>query len=455
METTVDYLSSYSLSLDFNELPGEVIHQTKRQLIDSLGCAIGGFESEPSKIARRIASGVSCRQPATIIGSGQQTTPELATFANGIMVRYIDFNDVYRSAETKEGGHPSDNFAPVLSCAEIAHADGKRFITAAVLAYEIFLGLNASVNLREKGLDHVTNGVISSVIGASKVLGLSSDQMAQAINLALVANIALCQTRVEGVSMWKGCAFANTARNAVFAAQLASQGLTGPTPIFEGRYGFFNALGGTFKLAPLGSNSRSFRIMGAAIKPFPAGGLSLAAIEAALIIRPHIINVEDITEVNIKTSNMSFEIMAGDPEKWHPKNRETADHSIPYVIAVALMFGGVEVHHFSQDYLHNTQLIELVQKVKVTPSEECNRMMPEANVGIVEVATKSGQKFSERVDYHRGHPKNPMNDGDIEKKFLSLTRDHLNSERSKSILDLIWNLEQVEDINQLMLLLTF
>jgi len=237
MDQLVDYLSDYTAALSFNDLPAEVVHHAKRLLIDTLGCAIGGYASAPSKMARALAATVMSDQPATVLGSGQQTSLELATFANGVMIRYLDFNDGYTG---KESGHPSDAIAAILSPAEVAHRNGQSVITATVLAYEVFCRLCDAVCVRDRGFDHVTIGVMASTLAAAKALGLSRDQMRQALNLSVTANLALYQTRIGEVSLWKGCAFANASRNAVFAVLLAALGMTGPAPIFSGAGGFFS-----------------------------------------------------------------------------------------------------------------------------------------------------------------------------------------------------------------------
>ena len=252
MENITGNLSAYGATLRYEDLPSEAIHKTKGLLIDTLSCGIGGFSSEPARIARRVAGTIyQCEMPATILGTSQTSSPELATFANGVMIRYLDFNDSFVS---KGGGHPSDNFAPVLTCADAIHAGGKGVIVAAVLAYEVFGRLFDQFNLTPKGFDQAVTGVISGTMGASKILRLSEKQMAQAINLAVVANLSLGQTRLGELSMWKGCAMANAGRNAVFAALLAREGLTGPEPIFEGRSGFFKVVTGPFQLEKFGGN---------------------------------------------------------------------------------------------------------------------------------------------------------------------------------------------------------
>ena len=448
MDKIVDYLCDYTRSLSFEDLPAEVVSQAKRLLVDTLGCAIGGYASEPSKIARALADVISSRPPATVLGSGQQTSLDLATFANGVMIRYLDFNDGYTS---KESGHPSDAIAAVLSPAEIAHGDGKSVITATVLAYEVFCRLCDAVSVRSRGFDHVTIGVMASTAAAAKALGLTPEHTAQAFNLSIAANNALYQTRIGDVSLWKGCAFANASRNAVFAVQLASQGLTGPSPIFEGPGGFFAAVSGEpFALEPFGGQGRPFKILDCTVKRYPLGLYSQTVVEAALEARQQLgaVNVDDIAEVHIQTLQTAVNIMAGDAEKWHPSNRETADHSMPYTTAVALMYGMVEPRHFSPEYWQNPKLMELVQKVKVSVSEAANRRAPEAMLSLVDIVTSRGERFKAEVPYHRGHYKNPMSDQEIETKFRRLAEEWLTSRQIDALLDRLWNLEQVADIGE-------
>ncbi|MBM2825463.1 MAG: hypothetical protein HW402_1127 [Dehalococcoidales bacterium] len=451
MGNIAEYIASYATSIKYKDIPPEVVHKTQGLLIDTLGCAIGGYSSEPAKIARRIAGKVSqCDMPATIIGSGQKSTPELATFANGIMMRYLDFNDGFGA---KTGGHPSDNFAPVLTCADAVHASGREVIVAAVLAYEVFCRLGDQVELAPRGFDYAVNGVISCAVAAGKLLGLSQAQMVQAINLAITPNISLWQTRVGEVSMWKGAAMPNAARNAVFAAMMAKEGMTGPSPIFEGRYGLFKAVTGPFQLAEFGGNGRPFRIMDATIKKYPCGQVAQTAIDAALQLRSKISGVDEIAEINIETFASGKAVMADDAEKWHPETRESADHSSPYVVAVALMYGSVEQSHFEDEYRRNHTLLDLMQKIKVNDVDELTRMYPQASPNRVEIVTKSGKKLSVMVPYHHGHYLNPLNDREIEEKFNSLTRTLLTPAQSKELVSLIWNLEKLDDASKIMQLL--
>src|SRR5207245_6380056 len=188
---------------------------------------------------------------------------------------------------------------------------------------------------------------ISSCVAACKLLRLDATKITHAIGLAGVANTALRQTRAGELSMWKGCAFANAARNGVFAALLAAEGLTGPAPIFEGDVGFMKLLTGPFELAPLGGDGQPFMITATYIKFWPAEYHSQSAIDSALQLRPEVGDLRDVTAIDIHTFDAAVDIIGKDPEKWRPKTRNTADHSLPYGTAVALADGDVPTAQFA------------------------------------------------------------------------------------------------------------
>ena len=450
MSTIAERLAEYSYSLHYSHLPADVVHLAKRMIIDTLGCAIGGYTSEPSKIARDLASTVSSTQACTVIGSGQTSSPDLATFANGVMIRYLDYNDGYTS---KESGHPSDSIAAVLAATEMAGLGGRRAITATIVAYEAFCRLGDAATLKYFGFDHVTNGCIGSILGATRSLGLSQQQTLEALNLGIAPNIALGQTRVGTLSHWKGCAYANASRNAVFATMLAQRGLTGPSPIFEGEHGFFHAVSREpYEMEPFGGNGQSFKIAECSIKRFPLGQYSQTVVQAALEAREQMpqVNVDEIAEVKIRTLQKAIDIMAGDDDKWHPSTRETADHSMPYTTAVALTYGYVDQNHFDDRYIFDAKLLDLTSRVKVERSEEADRRVPEAMLCYLDVVTKSGPTYSAEVPFHKGHYMNPMSDAEVEQKFRSLAKDLLTPEQTDALLEKLWHLEAVDDIGEVL-----
>jgi 2-methylcitrate dehydratase len=441
-------LSAYAVALRFEDLTPDAVHEVKRRLLDSLGCAMGAYRSDPASIARRLAFTTTSTLPATVIGTDHGTSPEMAAFANGVQFRYLDYNDTYLS---KEPAHPSDNLAAVLAIAEPMKAGGREIITAAVLAYEIQCRLCDAASIRARGWDHVTYGSFSTSLAAGKLLGLNAEQLTHAQGLAGVPNNAMRQTRVGMLSHWKGCAFANASRNGIFAALLASYGMTGPSEVFEGEMGFWKQVSGPFELDALGGDGEPFMINKTYIKYYPAEYHSQSAIDAALTLREQLPGGPDsIGRITVETFDAAVEIIGGEPEKWRPTTRETADHSLPYCVAVALIDGKVTLNSFDDAHLADEKLLGLVQKIEVKASAALNDKYPEGIPNLVRIHLRDGGVLEKEVTFPRGHARNPMTDAEVETKFRSLAEPLLSNANIVEILERCWNLDRQTDIRELL-----
>src|SRR5947209_2961014 len=284
-KTLANHFANYACSLGFEDLSPEVVHEVKRRMIDSLGCALGAWNEEPCVIARNVASEFSAKNGATIIGTSHKSPPDWAALASGCCIRYFDYNDTYLS---KEPAHPSDNIAAALAVAENVGANGRELITAIALAYEVQCRLCDAASIRARGWDHVTYGAFSTALACARLMKLDPEKTRHAVNIAGVACAAMRQARVGELSHWKGVAFANTARHGVYSALLARAGMTGPAPIFEGQMGFEKQLG-----VSLGNVGEKFRgapevILNTSIKFWPAEYHSQSAIEAALSLHEEV-----------------------------------------------------------------------------------------------------------------------------------------------------------------------
>jgi 2-methylcitrate dehydratase len=450
MQPLAARFAQYAGSLRFEDLPSAVVHETKRRFIDSLATAVGAMDADAFAIARRCAARAQGNPPASLLGGGTSSV-EWATFVNGLLIRYLDYNDTYLSLEP---AHPSDNLAPVLAVGEIARADGRALITAAVLAYEVQCRLCDAASLRKHGIDHVTYGAISSAVAACRLLGLNESQTAHAIGLAGVCNIALRQTRAGELSMWKGCAFANAARNGVFAALLAAEGMSGPAPIFEGDLGIMKLITGPFEIAPLGGQGRPYMITATYIKFWPAEYHSQSAIDAALQLRPKIADIRNIVAIDIHTFDAAVDIIGKDPEKWRPKTRETADHSLPYCTAVALADGDVTLAQFEPGRLSDPALLDLVGKVRIHRDAALSARYPAGIPNRVTITVQDGAKHTCEVEFPRGHARNPMTDAEVEQKFRSLVRPRYGKETADRVLAACWDLEKLSSPCDLVRLLS-
>jgi 2-methylcitrate dehydratase len=267
--------------------------------------------------------------------------------------------------------------------------------------------------------------------------------MSHSLGLAGVANVALRQTRAGELSMWKGCAFANAARNGVFAALLAAAGLTGPAPIFEGDLGIMKLLTGPFEVAALGGGGRPFMINETYIKFWPAEYHSQSAIDAALQLRSEVGDIRDVQAFDIHTFDAAVDIIGKDPEKWRPRTRETADHSLPYCTAAALADGDVTLATFEPARLADPTLLELVAKVKIHRDAQLNTHYPAGIPNRLTITMKDGRKLVKEVEFPRGHARNPMTDAEVEKKFRTMVEPRYGADSAAKILKTCWDLESL------------
>jgi 2-methylcitrate dehydratase len=437
--TVAETLARYATSLKYEDLPADLVHETKRFLIDSIGCGLGGFAAEPSQIANKLAAGVSAQRGATVMCSGVKTSLDRAVFANGVMIRYLDFNDGYLSLG---GGHPSDAIASVLSTAEITGASGRDLITGTVLAYEVFCRVCDVFDMRLLGIDSAMIAGLAAAVAAGRMLGLTQQQIVHAIGIYVVSSVTLNQTRVGTLSNWKACAAGEASRQAILAVELAQNGMTGPNEVFEGRDGFFNRINHkSFTLPKFGGGSEPFGLMQCFTKRFSLGQYAQTVAQAAVEARSFFADPGEIDAVNIQVSRKAIFIMAESPDKWRPQTHETADPSIPYAAAVGLTYGTVEEKHYEDPYLHDQRLLDLVSRVRVLPSDEADRVELVMNPCDLEIVLKSGQRKTVRVEYHRGHRKNPMTDAEIEDKFRSLARQQLPAAQADALLRQLWAID--------------
>ena len=450
MTPLAERLASYSVSLRYESLTSEAIHETKRRVIDSFATAVGAMPSSAFAVARKCAGRVSGNPGASLIGGGSSSI-EWATFVNGLLIRYLDFNDTYLSLEP---AHPSDNLAAVFSVGEAYQRSGRDLITAAVLAYEMQCRFCDAASLRKHGVDHVTYGAISSAIAAAKLMNLTEQQTTHAIGIAGVCNTALRQTRSGELSDWKGCAFANAARNGVFAALLAADGLSGPAPIFEGDLGFFKLVTKqAFDLPALGgeaSNTDGFMINKTYIKFWPAEYHSQSAIDAALQLRSELNgNLSGVEEIRIETFEASYNIIGKYPQAWAPRTRETADHSLPYCTAAALYDGDVNLETFDEARFTDPALVAFTAKVKVLHDATLDARYPNGIPNRITLTLKDGRRLVKEVEFPRGHAHNPMTDAEVEAKFRRVVEPKYGGQRASEMLARCWEFEKLTSVTDL------
>jgi 2-methylcitrate dehydratase len=445
-----DRLADYADRIGFSDLDAASVERVKSHLIDTLGCGIAALDEPPVRICRDVAL-ASAGGASTVIGAGKRSTPDLASFANGAAFRYYDLNDSYTSP-TAGAVHPSDHFAPCLAVAEAERANGQQFMTAIVLAYEINCRLIDALDAATRGWDAPVYSLPAVALAAGKLMKLPPARLAHAVNLALNDHIPMGQTRTQTNSDWKGIADAEAGRNAVFAATLARSGMTGPAPIFEGRKGFFQlvATAADVDVSAFGGRGGAFKIHQCGMKAYPAVIYSQTAIAAGIAAARQAGDLDKIAAIEIATTPRGYEQTGRDPEKWMPANRDTADHSLPYITARAMFDGDISNASYAPEKLHDTRILTFMRKITVKAEPEFAKAKGNAPSTRLTITLTDGKQIVSQVDDLPGFPGQPMSRADIERKFRGNVGNRWPKDRIDTVLQTLWTLETIDDVSLLL-----
>ena len=452
MDRTSEKFVDYAATLSYAELTSAAVHAVKRSVLDSVGCALGAFDAQPSKALRKLAARVTATHPATVIGTQIRTTPDLAALTSGAMIRYSDFSDDYFGGDGDTGPHPSDNIGGMLAATESAGADGKTLILGTAIAYEVCGQLVDHTALRVRGWDHPLFHSVASALAGGRILALSREQLGHALGLAIVPNVCLYQTRLGDISNWKGLAGPNGSRNGLFAALLAQEGITGPSDSFEGRAGFMHQLDNRFELGAFGGRGAPFLVESTYFKCLPLRYEMQLPVWVALDLRTRV-NIQDLASICVYLEKRSIFTRAQNPAHWDPKTRETADHSGPYLIAAALVDGAITEQTFTPQRFRDPAILDLVQKIRLEEDQAYTAAFPRTFHCRIEATLKSSAVVAVHKVNPKGHPANPMSDRELEEKFLKQVAGVLPEPQSRQLLDQLWELEKLDNMSRLFALM--
>ena len=446
-----DRLADLVHSIRCQELPAEVVHAAKRLILDTLACALGGYRSEPSRIARRVAQQLGGNAEATIIGEGSKTSCALATLVNGTLIRYLDNNDYYFG---QDSAHPSGNLAPALAVAEKMGRGGSDVIAALVAAYEIQLRLCdvvAAPGVSGRGWHPGTAMQFSSAALAARLMSDDPRVTANALAIAGSQNNTLAQSQRGHIPMMKATVEASIAKGGVEAALFAAGGLTGPEEIFEGVAGWGKTVAGALDFdalaAPIGGR---YRILDACLKPYAAVAGAMAPIRAALdLATRERLPITDVESIVIKLHANAAKKAAGDAAKLFPQDKETADHSFHYCIAVSLLDGACGPAQFTDARIVATDVRELIARIRIESDAELTALWPQSSGGGVIVRMRDGRLLEKTYQFPPGHPRNRLADADIERKFFELSAGLLSAGRAQQVIDEVWKFESCQNPGEL------
>ena len=449
-ETITATMARWAADLRYEDLGERAIREAKRYLLDSLGCGFGGYRQEDARIALAVLDETAGTGPSTILGSGKRVDPVSAALANALMVRVMDYNDIYWQ---QDPSHPSDIIPAAMACGERADGSGQDLLLGIILGHEFEMRLceAAFPGIRERGWHHATLTAFVSPIVAGRMLGLSWEQIQHAIGISASRHATLGAVTAGKLTMMKNTVDPLATQSGVLAALLAEKGYTGPEHVIDGKEGLVQCFGPEWKLETLVNGlGESWRIERCGMKAFPTEALTHAPISAVLdIVQEHDLAPEQITMVHIRSLGRAADILA-DPSKYDPRSKETADHSLPYVIAAAVVDRQVTPAQFEPEKIMDEQIRAQLQKVEVVADPEIEKVFPALQRVIVKIETTDGRELTTSLDYPKGDPRNPLTDGEVEEKFDALAAPVLSAGGRKKLKQAVWSLEDVRLVSDLM-----
>jgi 2-methylcitrate dehydratase len=447
MEQSVSHrLARWVHDLKYEDIPANVVEAAKRILLDSMACCLGGHHSHDARLAGKVIRELGGKPDATIIGSTERTNVYNAALLNAIQIRSMDYNDIYWK---EDPSHPSDIIPAGIAVGELAGKSGKDLLTTIVIGHEIEMRLCefSHPGIRERGWHHATLTAFVSPLVAGKMLDLTVDQLAHATAVAACRSFTLGAVAAGKLSMMKNTADPMATHTGVLAALLAREGYTGTIQIYEGKEGLYQELGGNFETELLFDGlGKDWRVPDISFKAFPTEFLTQSPVTAALkLVKEKNVRWEDIEEVKVFTIHRAVDILA-DPSKYHPAEKETADHSMPYCVGAAIMDRMVTPLQFLPERIADQKLIDFIQHIKVEADDELEAKFPKLQPSRVEFKMKSGENLIMSVDFAKGDPREPMTQEDLMDKFYGLTKPHTTDEHRKNIAADIAQLEKIDHI---------
>ncbi|MEW6442271.1 MAG: MmgE/PrpD family protein [bacterium] len=439
--TQAEQLGGFVRRASYDDLSERARSQLKIRVLDALGCALGALEAGPVRLIRAQIEEFCPSGPCTLVGGGR-TSPEQAAFYNSALVRYLDFNDSFLAPS--ETCHPSDNLGAVLAAAEYAGRSGRDLLASLAVAYQVQCRLSEEAPVRARGFDHTTQGSYAVAAGVSKALGLGVEETADALGICGTAFNALRVTRTGVLSHWKGLAYPATAFACTYGTLLASRGITGPREVFEGNKGFIDSIAGPFTID--WSEEDLEKVTDTIVKKYNSEIHSQSAVEGVLeLLEGSGATAADIAAVEIAIFGVAFHIIGGGEEgdKKLVESKEQADHSLPYIVAVAILDRQVTPAQYRADRIRGEDVQSLLRRVRILNDPDLSRRFPAEMPCRIKVRLRDGRELeSEKSDYE-GFRTRPMRWETVAAKFERLAEPHASGPARRAIVDAVAHLEHL------------
>jgi 2-methylcitrate dehydratase len=445
-------IADFATSVTYSDLPDEVVAAAKRFMYDSIGCGLGGVDTEDCAIARKALLALGGKPECTIIGTGEQTDAVNAALLNALLIRVHDYNDIYWKSDPS---HPSDIIPAALSLGEREGKSGKDLLVAVALAYEFEMRLCeiCEPGIREIGWHHATLTGFVSPIAAGRMLDLTAEQMQHAIAISGCRTGSMGCVTAGTLTMMKNTVDPLATQAGVQSALLAQGGYKGTAAVFEGKEGVHHCYPVKWDWDALFDGlGEKWRLPDCSMKAFPTEYFTHSPITATLqLVKEHDLKPDDVKELTVYTLARAADILC-DPSKYIPSSKETADHSLPYCLAVAMADREVTPRQFKDKRRTDPALPAIMKKVKGVADPEIEKQFPELQPARVVIETTDGRKLEHRVDYAMGDPRQPIDDTALDGKFSAQAEDLLTEQKQRDLKDAIFNLDAVSTVADLMAL---
>jgi len=441
VSTAIERIAAFAFAAQPEHLRSDIRRLFKRNILDSLGCAIAGLHGIPFRALREQFEEYRAPGRCTLIGGGK-TSPDQAALFNSSLVRYVDLLDSYMAI----GGlcHPSDNVGTILAAAEQAAVSGEEFMLALAVAYEIQCRFTAAVPVMAKGFNHATQLAISAAAGAGKLLGLSAGEIANAIAIGSVDNVSLACVHAEPVSQWKGFSPGMTGMRAVYAASLAKRGFTGPRGLFEGPYGLELMFAQSIRADWEDPSLEMIRQT--VMKKYCSLIHGQPVLEAVLDLkRRNGLTADDVEGVRCDVFQGAFEFAGGGAfgPKDHPQVKEQGEYNLKYLIAAALLDDQLGPAQLEEGRIKAPDAQALLMRVEICPDERFSARYPHELSARVAIRTRNQRVFAKEQNGYEGGLTNPMSWERTVEKFHWLAEPFADEElRSR----LIGAVEQIDTL---------
>ena len=448
--THAEQLAAFVVRASYDDLSETARQQLKIRVLDGLGCAIAALQGEPIRLLKAQIEEFDGAKHCTLIG-GRKAAPDRSALYNSALVRYLDFNDSYLAKG--ETCHPSDNLGAVLAASEYTKQSGRKLLIALSVAYQVQCRLSDVAPVRAKGFDHATQGSYAVAAGVSKALGLDEVRTANAIAICGTAFNALRVSRTGALSHWKGLAYPNTAFGCTHATFLAMRGITGPLEVFEGNKGFMDSIAGKFKIN--WSEEDLERVTQTILKRYNAEIHSQSVLEGILELKKEYgLAGEEVARVEIEIFDVAYNIIGGGEEgnKNIVRTKEEADHSLPYLVAVAILDGQVMPEQYRPVRIQSQDVQALLRKVTVKPSSDYSREFPDEMPCRITLTLRDGRRIAKEKHDYEGFRTRPMSWERAVEKFERLAAPYTERSLCREIVSAVSDLEaiQVSDLTKLL-----